>query len=1742
MKVFYLLFNYFKDERIGSASKWLDKVGNTLQVRSYLLSAFLVTLFSFGANAQGVIDCSPEAFSLACNDNLNVTLNENCVAPLTPDAVLEGITKDCEPSYYVKVAYPYEGYSINEVTKCGTFKYTVYYGDAENPDTENDIFICWGYITGEDKTPPYGGIDKVIGLRKVPGTAEPVVQHDEVVDVTIKADLFGMKDGNPGFKRINGQYWYYDPVTCEDVWPNDGVSVLYDRTNSDINLLVCSDVDSIYNVPASWRNSAYAYWTGTPYLSDNCASPGWEPVITKVTDVLHDYACTYEYLPCVQGRAVSQYITRTFYFEDEKGNKGSAEQIICFFKPKMKLPDCKAHFDICWYSADSELKPKDIGSYPSFVNGACMEMPILDHVCNVTVTYEDLRLPGPAKCGDKIIRTWTILDWCWDPISFADLDYFSLEENYNNGCPFYPDFDSWNNKKITWEQHLIIGDQQKPIVDCPKPDPEWYNGSDAPTFSTGPFGCEGGFEVPEPTVKKFNPTSGKNEAACQYTWTVEVWVEVDELWHGVPTGKKIKQLYPTAQVIADIDKEAWVTNGVSVSNVPKGAHYFRYIVEDHCGNVGYSDYCRFYIIDEVAPVAICDDDLNVSIGGDNYSRVYAADIDEGSYDNCSDVELSTRRFIPEDCLDAFVANTEWSFNAIYLATKGRDINGDIITDPITLDKPASVYDGVKGYYTPWFDYVDFVCCDIKGEVLIELKVTDNANMSRDKKRDPLYGDCAYTFYGYPNGYDYDYDDYYGPYQCDNYNVCWLEVYVEDKLPPICNAPKDKEVDCQDVPYDLPEVSPHTTESKRGVTWDAEELEDPANADIVEWLNSFNEDGRPDALDNCNAVAEMTRVRFFIHCKSGYIERTFQATDDWGLTSNNSCKQVIWINRHHDYCIKFPKDAEAECKEEPDVPTVEFFEYGCDLLAVSIQDERFNADIDKGDDSECYKIFRTYRVINWCQFDEDIDPDLPLFDRFDSYYDIDPLVVGRDEDCDGWPGDEDVYVRFKGKEGKDGLLIEDEDEFGTWIDSDCEPWNDSPKANKGCENPWGHWEYHQYYTGGFYQYTQVIKVFDNVAPEVASVGEDRFPTYASPGKGENKADVCVGTVNRMFEVDDECTPDHVKVVSVTLKPDPALGLGPVVLFEKGATTTLGASFGFAKEKDELKYTLSGVFPIGEHSFAVKVEDGCGIANGIDLDFEVFDDKAPAPICNSSLSMVLMPVDMDNDGRPDEGEGMAAVWAKDFIASEIWDCSEPIKYTIERAADIDAGAEPDPEQTNLVLDCDDDEVVLVYIYAWDAVGNRDRCEAMVLLADNFGVCDPTTVGSLTSIAGAIFTEENSTVEGVNVNLTGGQAATTNSATNGEFVFGGLEIGADYTVSPFLDEDHSNGVSTFDMIVVSKHILGIEGLNSPYKMIAADVNNSMSITTLDLIMMRKVILRIDDKFTNNTSWRFVDVNYNFPEPTNPWKEQFSEVYNINDIEAPELRANFVAVKIGDVNGSAIANSEGLVFGRNNGQVFNLDLDEQALTQNGTYEIPVRASDLNQVQGFQMTLAWDTQLLEYVDVQPGLMEAANFGTQFADKEGMLTLSYFNLDDVADQSVLFTLVVRANQAANLSEALRVSTRYTSSEAYPKGNNLGNELMEVALNFSNGKASLAAYELYQNTPNPFVETTQVGFYLPEASAVKLTIRDIRGSLLKVYEGDYQKGTHNITVKASDIGNPTGVVLYTLESDNFTQTKQMTLVK
>jgi hypothetical protein len=557
-------------------------------------------------------------------------------------------------------------------------------------------------------------------------------------------------------------------------------------------------------------------------------------------------------------------------------------------------------------------------------------------------------------------------------------------------------------------------------------------------------------------------------------------------------------------------------------------------------------------------------------------------------------------------------------------------------------------------------------------------------------------------------------------------------------------------------------------------------------------------------------------------------------------------------------------------------------------------------------------------------------------------------------------------------------------------------------------------------------------------------------------------------------------------------------------------------------------VKDLVPLGTHDLIVVVRDECGnLSVPTRIPFTIEDCKGPAPICINGLSTDLM-----SDGN---NGGMMAVWATDFVASKIYDCNgqdaskgdpsgRPLitKYSLNRI-----GFPKDKSITGINLTCADrGKVILVELHAWDEAGNDDFCVTYVEVQDNNKICPGSTTNTA-NIAGTISTEGAANLQGASLTLSGQASMSTTTTTNGAYAFINLTKGSDFTVTPQLDKNHLNGVSTFDLVLIQKHILGTQALNSPYKMIAADVNNSKSISTLDLITLRKLILSIDQNFANNTSWRFVDAAYRFPDSNNPWSTGFPEVVSVNNL-ASNISASFVAIKIGDVNASAVVNSASSAEVRTS-ETFKLNTREQSLKAGNEYQVVFSAADLPNIQGYQFALSLDMNKVELVDIIYGVAKAENFGV--FKNEGLVTSSW---NSKYEPGALFTLVLRAKADAKLSNALSLNRR-VSPEAY----NQHNDNLSIALNY--GLEAIAeGYELLQNTPNPFSDETQIGFKLPKATKATLSVSDAKGALLYKVEGSYPKGENQVTLKKEQLG-ASGVLYYTLETAEYKATKKMVIL-
>ena len=328
------------------------------------------------------------------------------------------------------------------------------------------------------------------------------------------------------------------------------------------------------------------------------------------------------------------------------------------------------------------------------------------------------------------------------------------------------------------------------------------------------------------------------------------------------------------------------------------------------------------------------------------------------------------------------------------------------------------------------------------------------------------------------------------------------------------------------------------------------------------------------------------------------------------------------------------------------------------------------------------------------------------------------------------------------------------------------------------------------------------------------------------------------------------------------------------------------------------------PPGHYKIYCSAFDGCFYGTRDSFEFVVKNEISPLPICVNGLSIESL----QSDGQ---GGGTLTLKATDFVGGPIYDLNGQgpdtlggkkliTHYSINRL-----GQPADSSQKEIKLSCfDANKVIIVELHAWDKNGRDGFCTTYVEVQNVRKICFDE-FGYF--IYGQIFTEANAGVQNVTVDLNGAHHST-NAKTikTGNYSLVNLKRDEYYILTPKLDDNPLNGVSTYDIVLIQKHILNIQALNSPFKMIAADVNNSGSISTLDIIQLRKLILGIDTKFSNNRSWRFINASYIFPSPLiNPWQDKFPESISIASWSTG-LSTDFVAIKIGDVNASAKVNEE--------------------------------------------------------------------------------------------------------------------------------------------------------------------------------------------------------------------------------------------
>ena len=903
---------------------------------------------------------------------------------------------------------------------------------------------------------------------------------------------------------------------------------------------------------------------------------------------------------------------------------------------------------------------------------------------------------------------------------------------------------------------------------------------------------------------------------------------------------------------------------------------------------------------------------------------------------------------------------------------------------------------IKGSGDAWADYVDIGCKYVHPDLQIELRVVDKKG---------------------------------------NENIAWCDVVVEDKIRPICEAPADATADCDKF---------HNGEL--GASTDAD---GDRKMEASEWTNTdaalkakhdayFQAFKCEDNLksEECGDLTTEEQYQLIEWpCGEIEIKRRHRATD-WSGNVSDWVGQDIKITYKAGWSFTIPADWEGECGAELIAPALSIDNGACDLLGYEVTSKLFEIPGDA-----CFKMERTYHIINWCKYQAGQDP----------------VELARVEGDHKFV-DKGRTITFEGNEDK-----------------------------------------------GYFTYVQILKVHDNEGPVVTVV--DPTPCISGvdfDAEPYGEEDITPGSGPY------ECDEPKTWTASATDCSDQS------VITWVGKLYNANGKVVKEVKTNSLTYVVSNKDSYYAEFWAY---DGCGNSGGKKGEtIKFWDCKKPTPYVLNGVAVEL-------------GEtGSIQVWATDLDRGTFDNCTDQSKLDLkiwhEDLGDAPTTLEGVQALPKVItLGCTRVGTQAVQIYAIDEEGNWDYAQTYVIVQDNMGACTQVNEGGM--VAGRIVDGNGENVQSVSIAVNGADEKSMTTSADGHYQFV-LSMGGDYTITPEKDMNPLNGVSTFDLVLISKHILGISQFDTPYKYIAADVNKSGSITAFDMVQLRQLILNITSEFPNNDSWRFVEGGYEFTS-ANPAAESFNEFMSINNLSADMPNMDFTAVKVGDVNGNALSNSLLGAESRTTNGTLNLNVTDRFVEAGQAVTVEFTSANIANATGYQFTLT----TAGTAEVVEGVAKAANFNTNLAER-GVIATSWNG--EATANDVLFALTFTANTTGLLSEMLAITSDVTAAEAY----NTDGELLNVSIDF-NSAATAAGFGLNQNTPNPFTDVTTIGFNLPAAGTATLTVMDVQGKVLRAIKADYAKGYNTVSLNANELG-ATGVLYYQLEAADNVATKKMIIIE
>ncbi len=565
-------------------------------------------------------------------------------------------------------------------------------------------------------------------------------------------------------------------------------------------------------------------------------------------------------------------------------------------------------------------------------------------------------------------------------------------------------------------------------------------------------------------------------------------------------------------------------------------------------------------------------------------------------------------------------------------------------------------------------------------------------------------------------------------------------------------------------------------------------------------------------------------------------------------------------------------------------------------------------------------------------------------------------------------------------------------------------------------------------------------------------------------------------------------------AMTICLDPGSCTEGTVLAAETAVTNCGNSFVNYSYKIDLGNngsidiqsgddTLNSPLPLGTHLISWRANDNCGKVNS-DCSYLVTikDCNPPNLLCINGLTQTL-----------EFPECTATFDVEDFIINVNDNCTPANQIQIAmREAGSGTGF---PTDTSLSFGMCEQGLHVLQIWVKDGSNLVNQCNSYVLVQDNSNAC-PCNINADLSLQGCAHTPDSIKLDNYTVRVEMNTDTTQNLPVNPTIqkyvtdscfnaTYTGLPLNKPYSgvIRAQRIGDPLAGVSTFDLVLINKHILGQQALENFYQVLAADVNQSKTITTFDIIEIRKLILGIYDTFPAAPAWRFIRplndpsnlVGYDLVRDT----YQFYVSNLLDDVTLNGF--NFVGVKIGDANSNATF--AGNAEDRGAATPLLITAPDQDIQAGEAHWIPLQPSETIRLEGWQLALQFDPEAVEITDLR-GI--SIDFATILPEGRLHISVVHNAPAPVSPEEPLAAILVKAKKPVRLSKALRVDASRLAPEVYPAENQAPRPVV-----FRIG-AQVQDVLFFPPQPNPFAGETTIGFFAEQETSLELEIFDLAG--------------------------------------------------